>query len=173
MYKKILSNYYVNEKGSVFSKKSKRFLKPRRDDKGYLTFNLCEQGICKTYKAHRLVADAFLKNPQEKPQVNHLDGNKENNNFLNLKWATAKENIRHAHRNGLVASQKGKKKKRKLINKSFYGRRPINAKHYWYDKERKKYRVRVKHWGVFHNVGSFSTKSEAVQARDRFLAAIN
>lgn len=57
---------------------------------------------------HRLVAQAFVPNPNQKPQVNHIDGNKDNNAADNLEWVTPKENTNHAYRIGLISPNAGK-----------------------------------------------------------------
>lgn len=71
------------------------------DDKGYLIVNLFKDGIGKKHKVHRLVAEAFIPNPENKETVNHIDTNKKNNNIDNLEWNTNVENIKHAWKNGL------------------------------------------------------------------------
>ena len=88
--------YAVTKKGEVFSYTSNRFLNLSINSEGYVTVGLCKDGERKTKKVHRLVGEAFLLNPEEKPIINHLDGTKTNNNICNLEWATAVENIRHS-----------------------------------------------------------------------------
>lgn len=71
------------------------------DQKGYLRVRLYFGKHRKTCKVHRLVAQAFIPNPLNLPEVNHLDGNKANNRAENLEWVTAHENSLHAYANGL------------------------------------------------------------------------
>lgn len=68
---------------------------------GYLQVGLRKNSKRKFFSVHRLVAIHFLDNPENKPQVNHIDCNKQNNNINNLEWATSKENLHHAKINGL------------------------------------------------------------------------
>ena len=77
-----------------------------RDNKGYLVTDLYKDGQRFTHRVHRLVAQEFIPNPDNKPCINHIDGNKHNNNFSNLEWVTKKENCRHAWVNGLAKPSK-------------------------------------------------------------------
>lgn len=63
----------------------------------------------KTFRIHKVVAETFISNPNNKPIPNHKDGNKLNNNVFNLEWSTDKENTRHAWNNGLCMARKGVK----------------------------------------------------------------
>ena len=82
-------------------------LKSCKNQKGYLHIVLNKNGIKKTVRIHRLVAQAFVDNPNNKEQVNHIDGIKINNNACNLEWVSNQENISHASKNGLLADVTG------------------------------------------------------------------
>lgn len=102
-------SYLVSEIGEVYSIRSDKKLKPIKHNKGYLYFNLSLNGKMKRELAHRLVAQAFIPNQENKPQVNHINGNKENNHISNLEWCTRLENMRHAFDNNLIKPAKGSK----------------------------------------------------------------
>jgi hypothetical protein len=89
--------YTISESGSVKNNNGK-LLKPAKchSGKGYYQVVLSKNGFTKTYSLHRLVAMCFIPNPDNKPQVNHKDGNKFNNHYTNLEWVTAKENLIHS-----------------------------------------------------------------------------
>ena len=89
---------------------SKRFIKGVEiksclTGSGYLGFNLVKDGKSKTSKVHRVVANAFIENEHNKPEVNHKDGNKHNNHVSNLEWVTKGENQSHAYKSGLRCSK--------------------------------------------------------------------
>ncbi len=76
--------YKVSNCGNVYSCKRNIILKPSTTKNGYLRVSLCQNGIKKYFSIHRLVAEAFIPNPNNLPQVNHIDENKKNNNASNL-----------------------------------------------------------------------------------------
>ena len=90
-------NYEVSNYGKVRNVLSKKERKQHNNGKGYLKVNLNGKSLY----VHRIVAIAFLSNPELKRTVNHIDCDKSNNNLKNLEWATHKENISHAWDNGL------------------------------------------------------------------------
>ena len=99
IYKDIdgFEGYQVTSWGRIFSKKQNEFLRPMPHEKGYLRVDLYDgEGNKYHKKVHRLVAEAFIPNPDEKPQVNHIDGNNQNNSVTNLEWVTNAENCEKA-----------------------------------------------------------------------------
>lgn len=87
--------YSVDDLGNVYSKKGK-ILKSALTSKGYCNVSLRIDGKQKTMAVHKVILKSFVPQPSEKHQVNHKDGNKQNNALSNLEWCTPKENIRHS-----------------------------------------------------------------------------
>lgn len=110
--------YEVSNKGRVKTLKKPCILKKRQfffpekvmkqhpNKWGYPMVSMSKDGIAGGFSVHRLVAIAFIDNPENKPQVNHIDGNKLNNYVSNLEWATRKENMRHSWDIGLRTAYK-------------------------------------------------------------------
>ena len=95
----------IDQNGTVMNIYKRNILKEAHNVKGYPT--VCLQN--KTTKPiHRLVAETFIPNPDNKPQVNHIDGNKENNHVSNLEWVTNEENKQHAVENNLLKTEKNR-----------------------------------------------------------------
>ena len=84
--------YQVDENGNVYSIRKKKMLKAWKNRFGYLKVSLWKDNRGKQFAVHRLVAQAFIPNPENKPQVNHIDCDRTNNNVDNLEWVTNQEN---------------------------------------------------------------------------------
>lgn len=80
-----------------------KILKGGKHNGGYLRVTLCKNSVVYAKSIHRLVAEAFIPNPENKPQVNHIDEDKTNNTVSNLEWMTSKENINHGTHNERVS----------------------------------------------------------------------
>lgn len=97
--------YSITRRGKVFGHKRNKFLKLRKDTCGYVYVTLYKNGIPKNFSVHRLVALAFISNPQNKKFVNHKIPIKSKNDINNLEWVTRSENEKHAYK---VGAKKGR-----------------------------------------------------------------
>ena len=89
-------DYEVSTWGRIYNTRTGKYLRPEIHDKGYLRVDLFNGAGRKHCKVHRLVAEAFIPNPEGKPQINHIDGNNQNNSISNLEWVTNSENAEKA-----------------------------------------------------------------------------
>ena len=90
-------NYTINEKGEVFSFTTKKYRSHSVTKRGYHSVDLYSNGKMKRFWIHRLVAEAFIPNPNNLPQVNHKDENPNNNHVSNLEWCSAKYNMNYGN----------------------------------------------------------------------------
>lgn len=121
-WKKIKGNYWVSEEGQIFSEKTNRLLSLTENKDGYLKVKM--NG--KSYLVHRIVAKAFIPNPENKLQVNHKNENRKDNRVTNLEWVTNDENNRYGNhdKNALET------KRQKYISGEYnltktYGAKPV------------------------------------------------
>lgn len=99
--------YSIDEYGNVYSKTYKRYLSPKLMKDGYLDLSLvCNDGIRRHFRIHRLVAEIYIGNPEDFPIVLHLDNDKTNNYYGNLKWGTISENTQQAYDDGCCSCNK-------------------------------------------------------------------
>ena len=136
-------NYSVSNFGIVKNNKTGKILKPKIDN-GYKRLQLCKEGIQKFFGVHRLVGLMFIDNPDNKPFVDHIDCNKQNNNVINLRWCTNQENQRNTN----------------LSNKN-----TSNVKGVHFNKQKNKWRAQIKIDGISFHLGYYNTIEEAKQAR--------
>ena len=143
--------YGITSCGKVWSYRSNKFLKPYDNGKGYLYVKLCKDGKMKPYRVHRLVADAYLPNPDNLSQVNHKDENKANNALSNLEWCDAAYNNNYSQAKKVQCVETGEvfnsiTKAAEAINRStgnicncLAGRRKTTGGFHWrYYEEQKK-----------------------------------
>jgi hypothetical protein len=137
-------DYSASNFGRIKSIKTGRILKPRKDKDEYLRVNLYKDGIQKTLKVHRLVANAFIFNPENKSCVDHINNDITNNNIRNLRWATVKEN----GQNTQIAKN----------NTS-------GVKGVYFNKKLKKWQAQIMIDGINIYLGRFDNIEDAKQAR--------
>ena len=140
------SSYEVSSFGRIRNNKTNRILKPRPIKNGYAIVDLRKDGEKKTYLIHRIVAQEFCENPDEKKYVDHIDHNKLNNHYLNLRWVTLSENNRN----------------QKMHSNNTSGFMGVD-----YHKISKKWRAKYKLNRKTKHIGLFKSPEEAGRAYDK------
>ena len=102
-------NYEITKSGKIRNKKTKKNKKISNGKRGYPVVSLTKNKKMNLRTMHILLARQFIPNPNNKPEVNHIDGNKNNYSLSNLEWVTSKENLFHARKTGLHLSDGDKK----------------------------------------------------------------
>jgi hypothetical protein len=102
-------DYFITQSGKVYSSFRNKYLSPGNNGIGYLFVRLRKDGKFYTKYLHRLVAENYIDNPNNLPQVNHIDCDKANCNISNLEWVTEKQNMQHAVINGRLKNRYGRK----------------------------------------------------------------
>lgn len=106
---KEFDNFEVSIDGQIRNSKTKKVYKTWVNHNGYtqVCVSIGSRNNKKVFRLHRAVAETFILNADNKPEINHKDGNKQNNCASNLEWTTGSENVRHAYDNGLAKAKQG------------------------------------------------------------------
>jgi len=96
------AEYEIREDGTIINSITGKVLKKVIQNRGYEVVWIHR----KKKLVHRLVGEKYVPNPENKPQINHIDGNKLNNHYTNLEWSTSSENIKHGYDNGLYEKRR-------------------------------------------------------------------
>ncbi len=137
-------NYSVSNFGNVRNDNTRKLLKNRKCTNEYYYITLCHESKAKNHLIHRLVAIAFIPNPENKKCVDHIDNNIFNNNVLNLRWATQQQNTRNS----------------KLNSNNTSGVKGVS-----WDKKSKKWFAQIKINRINKRIGYFDNFEDAKQAR--------
>ncbi len=140
-------NYLIYDDGRVYSKYTKKFMKPFLDNYGYYRIDLCKDGNRKKFRIHRLVALYYLPLVDGKDIVDHIDRDKTNNDISNLRWVNHSEN---------------------MINSGVYKNNVCGHKHIGLTKCNT-YRVQIRRNGKSVYNKTFKTLDEAIIGRDNFI----
>lgn len=155
--------YEVSNFGNVKNVATNKERKLLLNKDGYVEIVLCKDNVRKAVRVHRLVAEAFVPNPDNKPEVNHKDFDKANNHPENLEWATRKENVNHSDARGRCPRGRCPYK---TSNSFCKARRNAEEHHMYYREDISEYRVvfRTKRKRVSKY---FKDKAEAISFRDK------
>lgn len=125
------STYSISNLGNAKSFSTRhngRLLKKRISKHGYVKYTLFLNGQQQTFSAHRMVAISFIENNSDRPYVNHIDGNKQNNLVYNLEWCTPSENTKHAFDSGLIKITEDQKEAHRINRMGKFGKEAISSK---------------------------------------------
>ncbi len=140
------NNYSVSNFGRLRNNKTSKIIKGYKNKQGYVMAHISDDGVGVSKSIHRFVATAFIPNPLNKIQVDHIDGNRSNNNAYNLRWATQSENQQ---------------------NRGIQSNNEAKVKGITHRKDTGKWRARINHNGVPINLGQYDTMEEAMYARKK------